>query len=82
MRTHSSDTSRAAALQHLGPVLQPTFLVGQHLASGALVEVLPQFRSTGIGVYAVYPSRKHMTPKVRVLIDFLVASFRMRAWPA
>lgn len=81
MRTNSGDTCCAAALQHQGLVLQPTFLVGPHLASGALVEVLPRYRSITLGVYAVYPSRKHLTPKVRVLIDFLVESFRMRAWP-
>jgi DNA-binding transcriptional LysR family regulator len=31
-------------------------------------------------VYAVYASRKHLPPKVRVLIEFLVEAFRMRAW--
>ena len=81
MRTNSGDTCCAAALQHRGLVLQPTFLVAPHLASGALVEVLPQYRSTELGVFAVYPSRKHLTPKVRVLIDFLVGAFRTRAWP-
>lgn len=81
MRTNSGDTCCAAALQHRGLVLQPTFLVGPHLASGALVEVLPQYRSIELGVFAVYPSRKHLTPKVRVLIDFLVGAFRARAWP-
>jgi DNA-binding transcriptional LysR family regulator len=81
MRTNSGDTCCAAALQHRGLVLQPTFLVGPHLASGALVEVLPQYRSIELGVFAVYPSRKHLTPKVRVLIDFLVEALRARAWP-
>ena len=81
MRTNSGDTCCAAALQHQGLVLQPSFLVGTHLASGALVEVLPQYRSIELGVYAVYPSRKHLTPKVRALIDFLVDAFRTRAWP-
>jgi DNA-binding transcriptional LysR family regulator len=82
MRTNSGDTCCAAAVQHQGIVLQPSFLVGAHLASGALVEVLPQYRSVELGVYAVYPTRKHLTPKVRALIDFLVGAFRMRAWPA
>ena len=82
MRTNSGDTCCAAALQHRGLVLQPTFLIGPHLASGALVEVLPQYRSIELGVFAVYPSRKHLTPKVRVLIDFLVEAFRARPWPA
>ena len=82
MRTNSGDTCCAAAVQHQGIVLQPSFLVGAHLASGALVEVLPQYRSIELGVYAVYPSRKHLTHKVRALIDFLVNAFRLRAWPA
>ncbi len=82
MRTNSGDTCCAAAVQHQGVVLQPSFLVGTHLASGALVEVLPQYRSIELGVYVVYPTRKHLTPKVRALIDFLVDAFRMRAWPA
>ncbi|MBS0326277.1 MAG: LysR family transcriptional regulator [Proteobacteria bacterium] len=81
MRTNSGDTCCAAAVQHQGIVLQPSFLVGAHLASGALVELLPQYRSIELGVYAVYPTRKHLTPKVRALIDFLVDAFRMRAWP-
>ena len=82
MRTNSGDTCTAAALQHMGLVLQPSFLVGPHLDSGALVEVMPEYRSTELGVYAVYPSRRHLTPKVRALVDFLVDAFRMQAWPA
>ena len=82
MGTNSGDTCCAAALQHQGIVLQPSFLVGTHRASGALVESLPQYRSIELGVYAVYPTRKHLTQKVRTLIDFLVDAFRMRAWPA
>lgn len=81
MRSNSGDTCCAAALLHQGIVLQPSFLVGAHLRSGTLVEVLPQYRSLDLGVYAVYPSRRHLTPKVRVLVDFLVDAFRMRAWP-
>jgi DNA-binding transcriptional LysR family regulator len=81
MRTNSGDTCCAAAVQHQGLVLQPSFLLAAHLASGALVEVLPQYRSIELGVHAVYPSRKHLTPKVRALIDFLVEAFRMRPWP-
>ena len=62
--------------------LQPSFLVGTHLAAGTLVEVLPNYRSIELGVYAVYPSRKHLAPRVRALIDFLIEAFRTRPWPA
>jgi len=82
MRTNSGDTCCAAALRHQGIVLQPSFLIGTHLATGTLVEVLPNYRSIELGVYAVYPSRKHLAPRVRALIDFLVEAFRTHPWPA
>lgn len=79
--TNSGDTCRAAALQDLGVILQPSFLVGADLQSGALVELLPQYRGLELGIYAVYPTRKHVPPKVRLMIDYLVGAFRKRAWP-
>jgi DNA-binding transcriptional LysR family regulator len=80
MRTNSGDTCRAAALQHQGVVLQPSFLVGADLRSGALVELLPGYRALELGVYAVYPTRKHVAPKVRLLIDYLARAFATPAW--
>jgi len=81
MRTNSGDTCRVAALRHQGIVLQPTFLVGPDLLAGTLVEVMPAWRSIELGIYAVYPTRKFVSPKVRLMIEFLVSAFRMRAWP-
>lgn len=75
MYTNSGDTCRAAALAHQGVILQPTFLVGEDLAAGTLVELMPEFRSIELGVYALYPTRKHVSPKVRALIDFLAEHF-------
>lgn len=81
MKTNSGDSCRAAALQHRGIILQPSFLVGADLVSGALVEILPQYRSGVLGIYTVYPSRKHVPSKVRLLIDFLVDAFKVKTWP-
>lgn len=74
MRSNSGDVCRAIALSHQGIVLQPTFLVGEDLAAGRLVELLPDYPARELGVYAVYPSRKHFLPKVRLLIDHLAAA--------
>lgn len=81
MRSNSGDTCCAAALQGAGIVLQPTFLVAPYLQTGALVEVLPAYRSIELGVYAVYPTRKHVARKVRLMVDFLVESFATPSWP-
>ena len=52
LRTNSGETCCAAAVRHQGIVLQPSFLVAPWLQSGELVEVLPQFRSIELGIYA------------------------------
>ncbi len=80
IRTNSGDTCRAAALQHQGIVMQPSFLVGPDLAAGSLVELMPSYRGLELGIYAVYPTRKHVSPKVRLLIDFLVEAFKQPRW--
>jgi DNA-binding transcriptional LysR family regulator len=81
MRTNSGDTCRAVALQHLGIIMQPSFLVTEELRSGALVEVMPRWRALEFGIYAVYPTRKHVPPKVRLLIDYLVGALKKKSWP-
>jgi DNA-binding transcriptional LysR family regulator len=81
IRTNNGDTCRAAALMHQGIIFQPTFMVGEDLAAGRLVEICPEYRSLELGVYAVYSSRQHQLPKVRLFIDFLVAHFSEQRWP-
>ncbi|WP_409267101.1 LysR family transcriptional regulator [Massilia sp. BHUDP2] len=80
MRTNNGDTCRAAALAGQGIILQPSFMVGADLAEGRLVELMPGWRSIALGIYAVYPSRKFLAPKVRVIIDFLVEAFADPPW--
>ena len=75
VHTNSGDTCRTLALAHQGIVLQPTFLVGDDLKSGTLVELMPDFKCGEIGVFAVYPSRKHVAAKVRAVVDFLAGAF-------
>lgn len=80
MRTNSGDTCRAAALQAQGIILQPSFLVGADLARGGLKEIMPDYGSGTLGIYAVYPSKKFLAPKVRVAIDFLAEAFATPVW--
>jgi DNA-binding transcriptional LysR family regulator len=80
MWTNNGDSCIAAAVRGAGIVLQPTFLVADELASGQLVRVLPKFRSIELGIYAVYPTRKFVLPKVRVLLEFLSAKLKDAVW--
>ena len=80
IHTNSGDTCRAAALEGQGIVLQPDFLVGPDLKQSELVELMPEYRSIELGVFAVYATRKHLPMKTRRLIDFLVEAFRVPIW--
>ncbi|RJG13475.1 LysR family transcriptional regulator [Pseudomonas cavernicola] len=75
MHSNNGDTARAAALAGRGVIWQPTFLIGDDLRSGRLVPLLPGYRLPEIDVLAMYPSRRHLSAKVRVMVDFLVEAF-------
>lgn len=81
IRTNSGDTCRAGALAHQGIIFQPTFLIGRDLEEGTLVELFPAYRGLELGVHAVYGSRQHIAPKIRLLIDFLAERFAQKRWP-
>lgn len=78
--SNNGDTSRAIALRHIGLIFEPSFIVEEDLRRGDLVEVMPEYRSAEMGIYAVFPTRKQMPLKVRRLVDFLVESFKDAAW--
>jgi DNA-binding transcriptional LysR family regulator len=80
IHTNNGDTCRLAALEHQGIILQPTFIVGEDLKRGTLIELMPQYRSIELGIHAVYPTRKFLPLKVRRLIDFLADAFRDPPW--
>ena len=53
-----------------------TFLISDDLRAGRLVRVLEDFAANGPAVRAVYPSSRHLSPKVRSFIDELVNAWR------
>jgi DNA-binding transcriptional LysR family regulator len=76
MRTNNGDTARAAALAGVGIIRQPTFLIGEDLRRKRLVPLLTGYHMPETDVLAVYPSRRHLSAKVRVMVDFLAEAFR------
>lgn len=65
----------AAAVAGHGIVLEPDFHVARALADGSLVPVLPGYDGGGGDIWAVYPSRRHLSAKVRLFVEHLVAEF-------
>ena len=72
--------------------LEPDFIVGDQLASGRLVAAADGFRPPAVPIHAVYPSRRHLSAKVRAFVDFIAERFagdapwtslpNADAWPA
>lgn len=75
MHTNNGDTARAAALAGYGVTWQPSFLIGEDLRAGRLLQLMPAYRLPDIDILAMYPSRRHLSAKVRVMIDFLASAF-------
>ena len=76
LRANNGELLREAAIGGMGIIAQPEFIVGNALAQGQLVQVLPHWQISPIGIYALYASRSHLAPKVRSFIDYLVATLR------
>jgi DNA-binding transcriptional LysR family regulator len=62
----------SAVLAGLGIAMLPDFLIDEHIASGALVTLLPQYPMLDAGLYIVRPPGDHPSRKVRVFTDMLV----------
>jgi DNA-binding transcriptional LysR family regulator len=62
----------SAVLAGLGIAMLPDFLVQEHIASGALITLLPQYPMPEAGLYVVRPPGDHPSRKVRVFTDMLV----------
>lgn len=75
LRVNSSEALHQAALAGLGIVSLPTFIVGDDIQSGRLRPLLGQWELNTSAVYAMYLPTRHLAPKVRVLIDFLLQKF-------
>ncbi|NNE21933.1 MAG: LysR family transcriptional regulator [Rhizobiales bacterium] len=68
---NSADAVYHATLAGLGIARLSTYLVSGDLRSGRLVQLLNDHVDDDAGIYAVYSSRHHLSPKVRVFIDYL-----------
>ena len=64
-----------AALRGLGIVYSTTFLAWRALREGTLVQVLPEWELPLNDLTALYPAGRQASPKVRALIDFLLAEY-------
>lgn len=78
LHASNGDVLRTAALQGLGIVYLPSFIVGPDVQVASLASLLPEFVPTDTAIHAVYPHTRHLSPKVRAFIDFLAQRYGPR----
>ena len=67
----NGDILKASAISGLGIASLPTFIIGSDFQQGRLPQVLPEYNPPEISIYAVFPSRRYLSAKVRTFVDFL-----------
>jgi DNA-binding transcriptional LysR family regulator len=75
LHANSGDLLAAAAAAGLGIVREPDFILAPYLADGRLRRILPELHGPRGPIWAVYPSRRHLSAKVRLFVDHLAQVF-------
>lgn len=73
--SNSGDLNASLAAEGAGIAFEPDFIVEADLRAGRLVALLPGYAAPPSPIYAVFPTRKHLSAKVRLFVDYLVERF-------
>lgn len=74
--TNNSEGLRKAALRDHGIVYVPRFSVYDDLQAGKLIPLLNNYTPRSLGIYAVYPYSKHLSPKMKLLIEHIREAYQ------
>jgi len=80
IKSNSVDAVTSLALAGQGISALTKYTVESHFQSGALTQVLPDYLLEPVGIFAVYPHREHVPPKVRAFMDFLSRRCQQASW--
>ena len=75
LESNDGQILRTAALDGLGILVQPSYIVYNDIVAGRLVPVLDDWDLPHLTINLAYPSRKHLSAKVRTFIDFVAEHF-------
>jgi len=73
LQCNSGLALKDAALCGLGLAQLPDYYISDELAEGTLIEVLAAYRQPDDGIWALYPQNRHLSAKVRQLVDYLAS---------
>ncbi|WP_066332777.1 LysR substrate-binding domain-containing protein [Azohydromonas lata] len=78
LSTNDGETALGWALAGHGILMRSLWDAAAHVRAGALQVVLPEWSLPSADIYAVFPTRSHLSAKTRALVDFLVEWFEER----
>ncbi len=77
---NNGDVLREAAIAGLGVVCEPSFVLHRAVEAGHLRPMLTAYRWYDMAIYALFPPTRHLSTRVRALIDFLADRFGDRPY--
>lgn len=75
LAANNTEMLLSAALAGGGVTYGPSFVFGRAIAAGDLVALLPDHQPTELTIHAVYPTKRHVSLKLRSFVEHLIASF-------
>ena len=75
LTTNDGEIAVNWALDGHGILMRAEWDIERYLASGRLVQVLPQYHTPDADIYAVYPQRHQLSTRVRAFVDFISVAF-------
>lgn len=75
LQCNNAEMEAAMAVAGLGVTRLPEFACVDELSKGLLEPVLTDYERPPLGIYAIYPHRRHVSAKVRAFVDFLSDQF-------
>ena len=75
LESNDGQILRSAALEGLGILVQPSYIVYEDIVAGRLVPLLEDWDLPRLTINLAYPNRKHLSAKVRTFVDFMAERF-------
>ncbi|MFV2055720.1 MAG: LysR family transcriptional regulator [Thiohalomonadales bacterium] len=75
LKASTGEFLRDAAVEGLGIIFVPLFIVYKEIERGTLVPILKNYKPTQKNAYVIYPQTRHLSQRVRAVVDFLVKRF-------
>ena len=72
---NEASTYLTAGLAGCGIIQPPYFMAREHLESGALRVVLPEWLVSPLPLHVVYPPNRHLSTRLRIFVDWVAALF-------